>query len=345
MRIGLVASVGEMIDSFFVEIIEEWRNAGNTVLTATGPDLPVKIQDGVTLIPGITRRPSTKNFQAKSQLRSWVAQNNIAIVVTNAATGSLLVRAAGLTVPVVYFCHGLHWQSHTRLSAIPWVTAERWALRRTAGILTLNSDDDQWFRTHTTKPVHRLRQGVGLDLTNYQQTPMPAYDNGVLKLVWIGELTPRKRPVDAVRTIANLHTMGIDAELDLLGAGDLSTKVAAVIDQLGLNDKVRLQGLQPVTEYFAKSHALMHTATWEGLPRVGLESVAIGRAMLAYDTKGTRDIPGVILSPQESPDSLAGTIATWVNNGLQPPAVPREHLSYQSAAKQILDFLNEVKQR
>src|SRR5699024_2658635 len=55
MRIGLLTSVGPMLDQFFPEIVREWEAAGHVVRTAAGTPA---VQLPGTLIGGLTRRPA-----------------------------------------------------------------------------------------------------------------------------------------------------------------------------------------------------------------------------------------------------------------------------------------------
>jgi hypothetical protein len=113
------------------------------------------------------------------------------VVVTNTATASAIVRAAALPVPVVYFCHGLHWGNEQDGGATVWRSLERLLLRRTDGVITLNRDDEAWFRQRTDRPVHRLPYGVGVPLEEFPAAPVPA---GPLTLLWAGDFSARKRP-------------------------------------------------------------------------------------------------------------------------------------------------------
>jgi hypothetical protein len=64
-----------------------------------------------------------------------------------------------------------------------------------------------------------------------------------------------------------------------------------------------------VQPYIASSHALLHTAEWEGLPRILLEGMVMGRPAFAYDVKGVRDVPHARLAARPEPGELAQLIA------------------------------------
>lgn len=85
----------------------------------------------------------------------------------------------------------------------------------------------------------------------------------------------------------------------------------------------------------------MHTAQWEGLPRVMLESLAIGRGSYAFDVKGVRDIPlSQLTTDGDAPELAARIGADWDSGRLREPLVfDRVVLDYSHAATGIRQFL------
>lgn len=336
MRIGLLASTGGMLDSFFIEIAQSWRSYGNTVSFAAGSAM---VSDEATLIPGLSRRPDPGTIRALAGLRQWAEGEILDVIVTNSATASALVRLAGTKVPIVYFCHGLHWNELNSISDRVWPILERMLLPRTAGIISLNSDDQAWFaeRIESSRRLH-LSAGVGLDLARYPVRDLP---DGPLSLCWIGEFSPRKRPHLALEAAAELQRRGIDFHLEMLGEGVFRAQIRDEISARGLSGIVSADGPGDAAAVLADSHALVHTAQWEGLPRVMLESLAIGRGSYAFDVKGVRDIPLAQLSVDGDVEELATRIAAdWESGRLRRPLTfDRDLLDYSHAADGIRQFL------
>ncbi len=336
MRIGLLTSVGPMLDAFFPEILREWEASGHTVLTAAGDR--AKILPG-TVIEGLTRRPSLSARRAQRALKTWSEEGRLDVVVTNSATASALVRTAGLRIPVVYFCHGLHWNRLRTPQDHLWQTVEHQLLVRTAGVLTLNSDDDAWFRRRMpAHAVHRLLPGVGLDLERYPRTALPA---GPLSLAWIGEHSRRKRPWFALDVAAELRATGTEATLTMVGVGGLLERTRSEVRRRRLEDVVQVVGWADAAQALAGAHALIHTATWEGLPRVMLEAFAMGRRAYAFDVKGVRDAPGATLVEDEDVAGMAEAVAgDWASGLLhRPMEADAGHLCSRRVAQEILVFL------
>lgn len=357
MRIGLLASVGHMVDSFFHETLDSWIAAGHTVSVAAG----TPTADGESVvISGLGRQPGPGALTAWLGLRAWARAEALDIVLTNSATASALVRTARLGIPVVYFCHGLHWNTGTRLTDRVWQMVEQSLLRRTDAVITINSDDHAWFATRiASRQLLRLHTGVGLDLERYREAHLPSEEHppqsphsqepheGRLELVWIGEFSARKRPELAVEVAAGLRSRGVDFRLRMIGEGGRRPAVNDRIRRLGLTERVAAAGSGSAVEALSRSHGLLHTATWEGLPRVMLEGLAVGRRSYAFDVKGVRDIPEAVLVADGDVDALVASIRTeWSSGRMAAPlSYDRTALDWTRSADDVRSLLEALTDR
>ena len=341
MRIGLLSSIPVTLDAFFPSWVERWRAEGHHVAPASGPGEggAAASIEGSVAIRGITRDPRPINGAAHRRLRAWARDEQLDVILTNTATASAIVRTARTGVPVVYFCHGLHVTDHPRRRDRAFLAVERSLLRSTAGVVVLSGTDEDWFaaRARPDTPVLRLPAGVGLDLTRFVAAPMPPAVGG-LRLVWIGEMVPNKRPLDALAVVANLRGLGVDATLTMLGDGPLVQQVRSAapegVDVVGREDPVPA---------ITSAHALLHTSEREGLPRVQLEAAAIGRPSFGYDIRGVRDAPGATAVGQAGDtDTLARAIASWWGAGGLRPRSDRSALDWQTAHAAVTGVLAVV---
>lgn len=335
--VGLLTSVGETLDAFFGEITERWREQGATVECAAG-SLAESFASSAVL-DSVTRKPAPRNWRARSELRAWVREKGIDVVITNTATASMLVRAAGVGVPVIYFCHGLHWNGN-RLADLPFRVMERALVPRTDGIVCINSADQDWFdRNAPRTPRLRLLGGVGLDTDRFVRREDHTWRTGEpLRLVWCGEFSARKNPAAAVQLAHHLLDRGIDVTLDMLGDGELFEDEATSSPIDGL---VRRHGNTDVIPHFERAHVLVQTSRWEGLPRVGLEAVAMGLPVVGFDVKGVRDLPAVQLAPSDDIAVLAEVVLSSARGeGSRLPDAAS--LSYVHAADALLEFAQSV---
>lgn len=337
MRIGLLASVSHHLDSFWLEIAEYWRSQGHEVFLGAG-DASDKAD--VEMISGVSRNPSVRSISAPRSVRRWVATHALEIVVTNTATASMIARLSLVSVPVVYFAHGFHWSRGSNLSNHFWKAIEGAAVPLTAAFICLNADDEVWLAERVSPDrILRLQYGVGLEVEKFTYSPpVPG-----IEFCWIGEFSKRKRPYDAVRTLARLRTLLPEAKLRMLGTGDLRESTISLAGALGVLDAVDFAGFSDSSIHLTETAGLIHTATWEGLPRVALEALAIGRPVFSYPIKGLDTLPNITSSVDESPDSLALEIWSASREGL-PAVIPpaSSDLDYRASAQSILNFLESV---
>ncbi|WP_026926549.1 glycosyltransferase [Granulicoccus phenolivorans] len=334
LRLGLLTSIGGTLDAFFPEIVHSWRREGIEVFPAAGTPADM---GGATVIEALTRRPTPRGLRALGNLRSWATEHDLQVILTNTATASALVRLSPVGTPVIYFCHGLHWNGTGPNAWAPQL-AESALLPRTAGVVCINSHDEQWFARHAPKiPRLRLLHGVGLDVEQFPRSPRPIR-SGALDLVWIGEYTPRKNPHALLRVARRLRADGIGFRIHMLGSGELLEEIRAAGADLG--QRLHIVGAAEPLEYLRNCDAVVHTAHWEGLPRVLLEAAAVGRPMVGFDVKGVRDIPGVTVVPEGDIAAMAAALA-----GVRDlhPALPQpDDLAYAHCADAIAEFAGAI---
>ncbi|QDO86977.1 glycosyltransferase family 4 protein [Ornithinimicrobium ciconiae] len=322
LSIGILASTGLHLDSFFVRIADLLRAHGHLVHFAAGTPM----EHGRShVVESLTQRPRLVNLGTGGDLRRWAQHVGADVVLVNTATAGLLARRASLPVPVVYFAHGLHWREAGARRTAHWELLERWALPGTASAIVLNAEDHRWFqRWAPDLPVHQLPFGVGLPVDAFQPSPQP--DTNVV--VWIGEHTTRKRPWLALEVAAELRRRGSPIQLRMLGRGPLTAELTRRAEELGIAADVHLPGFVATAPELQSARLLLHTADWEGLPRVILEAMAVHRPTAAFDVKGVRGLPSVHLAPDRDLGAMSDIIERELAEPTAPDVYPaREDLS------------------
>lgn len=209
----------------------------------------------------------------------------------------------------MYFCHGLHWPNEPRGSGRFFEMLERWALRNTHAVIVSNASDKDWFEAKGADiPLLFLSTGVGLDSRKFQPVePLPR--SAALKMAWMGSMTRRKRPEDALEVQRLLGDLGIPSTLHMAGRGPLENKIKARIDQIPGSSWVEFVSSNHL---LGGTHMLLHTAAWEGLSRSILEANAIGRPCFGYNVKGVRDAPWALTRGKAGDvGDLAALIREW----------------------------------
>ena len=122
-------------------------------------------------------------------------------------------------------------------------------------------------------------------------SPAPRAEGAPLRLIWIGSLDARKSPDLLIEAVPAVPAIGW--QLDIVGKGALSDKVAAMIAERGLQDRVTLHGHIPrerVQALLAGADAHLITSMGEGNPTTIWEAMAAGVPTVTLDHCGMHDV-------------------------------------------------------
>ncbi|MEU2038833.1 glycosyltransferase [Nocardia niwae] len=140
------------------------------------------------------------------------------------------------------------------------------------------------------RPIHVVSNGVDDDLVRALPERTGGHD-ARLRVLWCGRFSAEKRPLDAVEAVHRAP----GCTLDIYGAGALEPRLRAVIDRLGLSDRVRLHGEVSQAECLTamRSHdvLLFPSAGCDTQGMVLLEAVAVGLPVLHCDPDVTETVP------------------------------------------------------
>lgn len=154
----------------------------------------------------------------------------------------------------------------------------------------------------------------GLDPMFLKADPVPIPD--APRLVCVGRFAEQKGLPVLVEAAGLLKERGVDFELTLVGGGPLQQEIEAMVDRLGLRDRVRLAGWRSnaeVRDFILNSRALVLPSFAEGLPVVLMEGLALGRPVVSTWVAGIPELvrPGENgwLVPPSSAEALADALA------------------------------------
>ena len=110
----------------------------------------------------------------------------------------------------------------------------------------------------------------------------------------VSRLTQQKQPEHLVDIYYKLKQRGIKEKLYFIGNGEKVELIKQKIKQYNLeNDVILLGQIENPYPFFKNAKLFVHTAKYEGLPTVLLESLAFGTPVVAYDCPtGPKDILG-----------------------------------------------------
>jgi glycosyltransferase involved in cell wall biosynthesis len=136
-----------------------------------------------------------------------------------------------------------------------------------------------------------VRCGVD-DVFLDDSTPMPPAP-AEPHFVCVGRLVPQKGQLVLLEAAAKLVAEGIDVKLTFAGDGQLRPALQKRIDELRLNDHVRIGGWMSndqVRQEILASRAMVLPSFAEGLPVVIMEALALHRPVVTTRIAGTPEL-------------------------------------------------------
>ena len=137
-----------------------------------------------------------------------------------------------------------------------------------------------------TKTIHN-----GIDPLNRGDYSRPAdLEPGVFHLAAVGRVTKVKGLAYAIRAVAELDPE-LKVVLNIIGTGPLTGELKALVDKLGLGNRVRFLGFKEnVYDYLAHIDALIMPSLHEGLPYTILEAMSLGVPIIASRVGGLAEV-------------------------------------------------------
>jgi len=171
---------------------------------------------------------------------------------------------------------------------------------------------------NTPCDIRRLYNGI--DLTRFRPDPDVRREPNLI--LGVGRLVEKKGFDDLILACSYLARWQVDFCCEIIGKGPLEDELQALIDKLGLQERVKLVGPRPQDDVlkaykraavFAMPAVIGRDGNRDGLPTVLLEAMATGLPAVATDVTGIPEIidheeNGLILSPGQ-PMGLADALA------------------------------------
>lgn len=139
-------------------------------------------------------------------------------------------------------------------------------------------------------------------------------------VVFIARFIHQKQPLVLIRAFAKALQQLPILKLLLVGDGDQKEEALQLVRTLGIEQQVIFQQFrQDVPDLLAAADIYVLPSLWEGLPIALLEAMAMGKAIIATNADGTREviqnnINGILLLPENVEDKLAAAIIDLAND-------------------------------
>jgi len=133
------------------------------------------------------------------------------------------------------------------------------------------------------------------------------------RFVCVGRLCEAKGQLLLIEAAAHLKAAGVECELVLAGDGPLRVEIEKLVDEHGLNSRVRITGWissNDVRSEILAARALILPSFAEGLPVVLMEAMALRRPVLSTYVAG---IPELVISGENGWLFAAGSVEELVD--------------------------------
>ncbi|WP_296708683.1 glycosyltransferase [Rhodoblastus sp.] len=291
---------------------------------------------GATRIP-MRREPHPGDLAAILRVWREIARLKPDVIHGHGSKGGLYTRATGfLPCPGrplrVYTPHGGSF--HPRRGHDLYLAVERLAARRT-DLLLFESDYIAARYAATVGPTRALQCVAKNGLRLEEFAPAPAGPDGA-EFVYVGELSSFKGVDVLIQALAAIHAGGQAApRLVVVGSGCESGKLAALVEQLGLNAHVGFYGVLPARDAFALGRIVVAPSRAESLPYIVMEAIAADKTVIATDVGGVGEIFGPLrekLVPRDQPETLARAMLAALGQDEAEAAAERAILSRHVAS-------------
>jgi glycosyltransferase involved in cell wall biosynthesis len=209
------------------------------------------------------------------------------------------IRAArSLGIPVIYTVHG--WSFHPDQSVLTRtlrIMGERYLTSRAAVNISVSASNRQT-GTDRIKNFRSLVINNGIDRRKFNPERAVrdiraelSIPEDALLFLFLARFTSHKQPLALIDAFREALPQLPGAHLLLVGDGDQKAGAVETVNAAGLSGKIHFQPFrQDVPDVLAAADVFVLPSLWEGLPIGLLEAMAMGKAVIATDVDGTREV-------------------------------------------------------
>lgn len=116
-------------------------------------------------------------------------------------------------------------------------------------------------------------------------------DTTALLIIFIARFTSHKQPLSLIKAFAEAIKKNPLLELLMVGEGDEKAHALEMVSKLNLTNKIHFFSFrQDVPDLLAAADIFVLPSLWEGLPIGLLEAMSMGKAVIATNVDGTKEI-------------------------------------------------------
>jgi glycosyltransferase involved in cell wall biosynthesis len=257
------------------------------------------------------------------------------------------MAAGGLGIPAIATLTGLgytflHPGGVNRI--IPFLYKR--AFKKVEAAVFQNQDDRDLFLSMTLVNEGRthLIRGSGVDVNHFRPRPFMSRH---FNFLFIGRLLRDKGVAEFLKAAEDVHRMFPDARFQLIGRFDEYNPAClgkSLLKKYLFNSQLPVEYLGPhsdVRPFIAKSEVLVLPSYREGMPRVVLEAMSMGKPILTTDVPGCRDTVEEGKNGFLVPARNATLLAQRMKDFCRLPVEERRKMGEYSRQKVVAEFSQE----
>lgn len=201
----------------------------------------------------------------------------------------------------IYTAHGFHfYKGAPTINWLLYYTMERWMAHKTDILVTINKEDYKRSKKFHLKKNGLVRQihGVGVDMKRFKASNDISKTGSIrdsigvprdaFHIVTAAEINDNKNQSVVIKAIAQCEYD--DIYYSLCGKGPEEKKLRRLIDELGLQDRVRLLGYRTdMDEILRSADCFAFPSIREGLGVAAIEALSSSVPLIVADNRGTRE--------------------------------------------------------
>ena len=158
--------------------------------------------------------------------------------------------------------------------------------------------------------IQTIRNGIDIDeltpdLIGGDFLPSGDFADGRAVVGTVGRLVPQKGQEYFIRAAKMVLDVYPGVEFLVVGEGPLEGRLKGIAVELKIDDKVKFAGTRKdIADVLRKMDIVVMPSLWEGLPYVALEALGAGKAVVASDVGGIREVvederTGLLVKPKD----------------------------------------------
>lgn len=307
---------------------------------------------------------SQKAFDIKVQRRvkSFIATNGFDLIHAHGsrAASNVLYAARSLHIPLVYTVHG--WSFHDDQSFLV-KKVRSWSEKLICGhanrvICVSQSNADTGRDVFCLKNAAVIENGINLDVFNKNQAnslrPQLGFSDDDFVVGFVARTTKQKNPLAFLEAIEKAHHVNPCIKGLYVGEGDMDSDVDAFMEKHAMSSYVyRSKFRTDVPDVLKTMDVYCLPSLWEGLSIALLEAMAMGKAIIATPTDGTKEImvdhENGLIVPFNDTEQLSAAILELCSNrqlleqcGYQASQMIAQRFNAQRVAESVMRVYDAV---